>query len=218
LDGGNELNDWTIVTRKLKATAAEKDLPCSSMGCTANDWKLLWDFDGWMDIKIQFYGGNALGTGSLHMKSWFKKPASNVWVPILQDTTLNLVVAAGYIGIQVHDGGRFGGTKGTWYRNIRWKPISDNGIPVSLRQGRNASAKGPAPRFALSATGTILSGSIDKEYTIEFRDGRGRFLESFSGKAGAIRHAFVTTRRGLLFMRIATQGHAAFARIYRNPT
>jgi hypothetical protein len=205
-NGNGELSNWTTITQKLKAST-EPNLPCATTGCVQADYLKLWDVDGWNQIKIQFYGGSASGTGNLHMKSWFKKPADNIWVPVIQDTTLAQVVPAGYIGLQVHGSGRFGGAKGTWYRNIRWRPLSDKGIPLPGYTGGTSgvqSAPMRAPNFKLTANSAVISGTIDMDYSITVKDAAGRSLESFSGKPGAVNHAFSTNARGVLFLSIKT--------------
>jgi hypothetical protein len=215
-NGNGELSNWTTITQKLKAST-EPNLPCATTGCVQSDYLKLWDVDGWNQIKIQFYGGSVTGSGNLHMKSWFKKPADNIWVPIIQDTTLNQVVPAGYIGIQVHGDGRFGGAKGTWYRNIRWKPLNDKGVPpppytVGLRA---PSAPMRAPNFKLTSNSAVISGTIDMDYSITVKDAAGRSLESFSGKAGSVNHAFTTNARGILLLSLKTAHGVQTARVLR---
>jgi len=140
------------------------------------------------------------------MKSWFKKPADNIWVPVIQDTTLAQVVPAGYIGLQVHGSGRFGGAKGTWYRNIRWRPLTDKGVPLPGYSPTTGISAPPmrAPNFKLTSNSAVLSGTIDMDYAITVKDAAGRNLESFSGKAGAVNHAFTTNTRGVLFLSLKT--------------
>jgi hypothetical protein len=203
---GGELNNWTQITQKLKATT-EPNLPCPTTGCTQTEWRALWDMDGWNEWKIQFYGGSGNGTGNVHNKTWFRKMGATVWVPVIQDTTFNQeAVPAGFIGLQVHGGGRFGGTKGTWYRNIRWKPLDDKGVPVPQTPTTAAKYLNPIDRvkFSLSADASALTGKIDQDYEITVKNAEGKTLESFSGKAGNLNHAFTTEARGVLFLSIKT--------------
>lgn len=217
-NGNGELSNWTTITQKLKLTDAEKNIPCPTTGCTQTEWRLLWDFDGWNDVKIQFYGGHAASTGNLHMKSWFKKPGATVWIPILQDTTLAQVVPAGFIGIQVHGGGRFGGAKGTWYRNVRWKPLDDKGVPTPQKP-KDPSAVAPMERvkFKLATNASAITGTIDQKYEITVKDAQGRKLESFSGNAGKINHAFTTNVHGVLFLSIKTARSVESLSVVRAP-
>jgi len=125
---GGLLSNWSDVTSKLNPA----NYGCAATGCTQSDWQRLWDANGWNEFKIQFYGGSATGTGNIHMKSWFRKSGAVTWVPVIQDTTLVLVVPSGYVGLQVHGGGRFGGSPGTWYRNIKMRELNDLGEPINL--------------------------------------------------------------------------------------
>lgn len=210
---GNELSNWTTITQKIKATT-DPNVPCATTGCVQSDYTRLWDADGWNMLKIQFYGGSAAGTGNLHMKSWFKKPADNVWVPIIQDTTLAKVVPPGYIGIQVHGGGRFGAAKGTWYRGMKWRPLDDKGNATTVGVRSPAPAM-RAPNFKLTADASVISGTIDMDYSVTVKDASGRSLESFSGKAGAVNHALSTDARGVLFLSLRTASGIQTARVVR---
>jgi hypothetical protein len=207
---------WTTTTQKLKAST-EPNIPCAASGCTQADYLKLWDVDGWNQIKVQFYAGLKSGS-AVHMKSWFKKPADKVWVPIIQDTTLNYPTPAGYIGLQVHGGGRFGGPKGNWYRTIKWKPIDEkDGKPLPGYEG-GVSSNRPgvaAPDFKLTASASVITGTIDKDYSITVRDISGRKLETFSGKAGAVEHPIATSALGVLFLDIKTASGVQSARVVR---
>lgn len=226
-NGNGELSNWTTITRKIKATT-QTNLPCPVNGCTQADWNLLWDKDGWNDIRISFYGGSAAGTGAIHMKSWFKKPGSSLWVPIIQDTTLNQIAPEGRIGLQVHGGGRFAGPKGTWYRNLKYRELTNTGKPITpaaksgaeafdtegaevLPQGLEAAAV--PTRFSANASGLV--GSMDQDYSAVVTDSKGRVVERFGGKAGRIDHTFATETRGLLFVRISTASGAKAYRVVR---
>lgn len=127
-NGNGEMSNWTTITSKLNPTS----YGCAASGCVASDWQRLWNFDGWNEMKVAFYGASAAGTGNVHMKAWFRKSGVDTWVPLSQDTTLARVVPPGYIGIQVHGGGRFGGVPGNWYRNIKIREVDDFGVPLTL--------------------------------------------------------------------------------------
>ncbi len=223
LTGGNELNDWTLITKKLKATT-EPNLPCDATGCTKEKWASgdLWDFNGWMDIKVQFYGGLNKPVDAndhknyVHMKSWFKKIGSTVWVPVLQDTTLPGPVGQGYIGLQVHGGGRFGGAKGTWYRNIRWKPLDDLGVVIPQKP-KDIVAVNPIDRvkYSVYADEGALIGKIDQRYEVTVKNVTGRTLESFAGQPGAFHHDFATSTHGVMFVDIKTARSTETVRIVR---
>jgi hypothetical protein len=208
---GGDLNNWTLITQKLKATT-EPDLPCPTTGCTQADWRALWDFGGWNDIRIQFYGGRVSSDSTVSMKAWFKKPASDLWVPFIQDTTLLQIIPDNPIGFLVAGDGSFNGPKGTWYRDIRWRPLDDRGnlpspLPTAVLERKTVSP------FTVTAYG--ISGRSGSDYSIQVMDLEGRLLEAFSGRAGAIGHAFATQARGLLFLKLRTSSGAETRRILR---
>jgi hypothetical protein len=159
------------------------------------------------------------------MKSWFKKPSSTVWVPVIQDTTLAVIVPAGRIGLQVHGGGRFAGAKGTWYRNIKYRGLDDKGNRVG---GLGKSAAGTdaeiedaevgvseSAKSGFAVTASMLTGAMDQDYSITVQDIKGRILESLSGKAGSINHAFATDARGLLILKVGTARGVQSFRVVR---
>lgn len=209
---GGGYSNWTAITANLKASS-EPELPCPASGCTEAEWHDLWDREGWIDFRIKFYGGASLGS-AVHMKSWFKKPSSPAWVPILQDTTLMQTVPDGHLGFMVHGGGRYSGKRGTWYRDIRWRPLERDGAPyqypVSIADRAQESLAGH-----LSANAAALVGSLDRDYAITVRDGKGRMLERFSGKSGSFRHAFSTGVRGVLLLSVETPGGSGSFKVVR---
>ncbi len=201
---------WTTITSKLNPTA----YGCPTTGCVQADYLRLWDVNGWNQLKVQFYGATATGTGNVHMKSWFRKVGATVWVPIFQDTTLNLVTPPGYIGLQVHGGNRFPGGKGTWWKNIKWRPMNDKGEiinnhTVDLRPVEKS-------HFDIKATTSALVGSIDKDFEISVQDLNGKTIESFSGHAGNINYAFTSKAHGWLSIQIKTTNGIESTRVLRN--
>jgi len=121
--GGNI--SWTEITSELDPTS----YGCDQSGCDASDYNRLWDDNDWMTMKIAFYGGITNQTNIVH-KSWFKKIDSEVWVPILHDSTQNRATPPSYVGFQIHAGGRFGSQGGNWYRNIKIRPLDEEGVPI----------------------------------------------------------------------------------------
>jgi hypothetical protein len=196
---------WTNITKKLKANGSEPNLPCPATGCTADDWVRLWDFAGWNQIKAQFYGGTGPNTGRVHMKSWMKKAADSVWVPLSQDSTImgDAAIKPGYIGIQVHWNTGWQDNHWNLYRNIKWRPLDDKGAATSIPTAVGQRRSSPAI-FSFSASPLSLTGSIDQDYWVTVRDMRGRIVEAFSGKAGFVRHDFTSRSHGVLFLGIRT--------------
>jgi hypothetical protein len=215
---GSDERSWTSITRKLKANGSEPNLPCPANGCTREDWLRLWDFAGWNQIKVQFYGGTGPGTGPVHMRSWMKKPADTVWVPLSVDSTVmgNQVIRPGYIGIQVHWNTGWQDNHWNLYRNIKWRPLDDKGAPTSIPTAARPAVSSPAI-FSFSASATTLMGILDQDYTITVRDVSGRVLEGFSGKAGFVRHDFSSRVHGLLFLDIRTVSGVHSASVVRAP-
>jgi hypothetical protein len=209
------MSDWTAITRKIKATT-QPNLPCPATGCTQTDWRALWDFEGWNDFRIQFYGGTGPNAPTIAMKSWFKKPTSSIWVPLIQDNTLAQIVPDNRIGFLVHGNGRFNGPKGTWYRNIRWRALDDKGNALAKAAPPPAAGiveQEAASPFAVTAFG--FSGMSESDYSIQVMDAKGRLRETFSGEAGPINHLFATEARGLLFLKVRTSRGAGIHRIIR---
>lgn len=202
---GTDEWSWTNITRKLKANGSEPDLPCPATGCTADDWPRLWDFNGWNQIKVQFYGGTGPGTGSVHMKSWMRKASDPVWVPLSQDSTImgTSPIKPGYIGIQVHWNTGWQDNHWNLYRNIKWRPLDDKGVPTSI-PATDMPRRGSPAIFSFAAGARSLTGTIDQDYAIAVRDLSGRLVEEFSGKAGYVSHEFSSGAHGILFLGIRT--------------
>jgi hypothetical protein len=203
-------NGWPDITSKLSPTS----YGCAAGGCAIADYFRLWDVNGWNEMKIQFYGSSVAGTGNIHMKSWFRKSGSAVWVPILQDTTLPQLTPAGYIGIQVHGGQRYTGAKGSWFKNIMWRPMKDNGeVIINKTTGLQKASKA---HFNLSATSTALIGTMDKDFEIAVQDLNGKTLESFTGKAGMVNYAFKSKTHGWLSIQVKTASGVESSRVLRD--
>lgn len=209
-NSAGEVSNWTTITSKLNPTS----FGCPATGCTQTEWNALWDMDGWNQFKIQFYGGSAANTGNVHMKAWFKKPESTAWVPTLMDTTFNReLVPAGYIGLQVHGGGRFSGAKGTWYRSVKWRPLDKDGVPVP--QTPTSLGAVVKPKYDLQLASNTISGSIDVKYEIIVQDISGRTLQTFSGDAGHFTHMLKAKVDGWVNVRIKSSRGTESFRIQR---
>jgi hypothetical protein len=209
-NGAGEMSNWTTITSKLNPTS----FGCPATGCTQADWQKLWDANGWNEFKIQFYGGSAANTGNVHMKTWFRKLGAKDWVPVIQDTTYNQVVPPGYIGLQVHGGNRFNAPKGTWYKGVKWRPLTDKGEPIIPVVSVNPAAV-PKFGFGLQMVGNALSGHIDADYSVSIQDVQGKVVERFSGRAGKVEHALATSASGMLTLKISTSRGTESARVLR---
>jgi hypothetical protein len=181
--------NWTQITAKLDPAS----FGCQVTGCTQADWRNLWNMDDWNQVRIKFYGGLTAGSQT-HMESFFRKVGSNVWVPIFHDDTQdkNTPIPAGFIGLQVHGAGRFGGAKGTWYRNIKWRPLDDTGKPLTSGTTGLAPKTGGLMGNGWHVTSNSLVGNIDRSHTIFLRDLNGRMLDVLSGQAGAFDYSLTS--------------------------
>lgn len=197
-DGGAEADNWTTITQKLKA--AGQVFPCPTSGCTQADWTSLWDVNNWNQLRLQFYGGQA-GDQRVRMKFWFRKVGATEWVPVSADTTLMRVIDPGYIGLQVHGGGRFSGPKGTWYRNIRYTPLTALGQKIYT--GGTRTLDGRVLRD-IQVGSQDLIGTLDSDHEIVIQDLRGRTIQTINGKAGNFKYRLVPSANGSLAMRIKT--------------
>ncbi len=207
--------NWTLFTKNVGAAA----FGCAASGCVASDYTRLWDVDGWNQFRIKFYGGVS-GNTRIRMKSYFRKSTNGdalPWVPIEFDTTLQQVVNAGYIGLQVHGGGRFGGAKGTWYRNIYIRELDGNGKPISGPEEFTEYPKVPVPiakdavksgnaaqGFHANLVNAALTGSSVSAHSIVVRDGSGKSIAEFNGPAGDFRYALPKSAPGKIFLTVKT--------------
>lgn len=208
-NGNGESSNWTKITAKLNPAA----YGCPATGCVQADWRRLWDANDWNQVTIKFYGGAAANTGNIHMKSYFRKIGAAAWVPVVADTILKQVVPAGYIGLQVHGGGRFNGKNGTWYRNMKWRPLNDKGEPLAPVVAARPLAAKTGPEFRIGSG--YLFGKIDSDHEILVRDMRGRTVERFSGKAGTFSYPFTSPVHGWLTLKVKTAGGWSSQRVFR---
>ncbi len=180
---------------------------CPSTGCGPANWHAVWDTAGWNQIRIKFFGGLVSGSPT-RMQAWMRRinnppvPPPNNWVPT-HDSAFNIVTPANPIGLQIHGGSDYWNRsgRGTWYRNIRIRPLDVEGNPlvVSLKPG----ILPPGTRF--SVRGGELVGNLAEPHRVVVRDARGRVLDRFSGDGGEeVRHRLADGTAGLLLVEIRT--------------
>ncbi len=206
------ISGWTTTTSKLNPAS----YGCPASGCVMADYNRLWDADGWNQIKLQFYGGTGAGS-TMNIKSWFRKVGSETWVPILMDTAqyrLNNAYPAGFIGLQIHNGNRWSGAKGFWYRSIRWRELDEAGKytwsdPVSIAPQRASALR------TFQASGRGISGEIDADFTIAITDVQGRLVESFRGRAGSFDYPLRSGASGILTAAITTAQGTELRKVFR---
>jgi hypothetical protein len=206
----NQNYGWTNFTNRDPNRSA---YGCNT-GCTASDWTRLWDVNNWNEFRIAFYGGTTNQNGPVRMKSWFRRlGVTNYWVPIIADTTVTTPLQANHIGFQVHGGGAFGAARGTWYRNIKWRPLTDKGVPIIPTPTTTPDGK---VHFDIHASTQALSGTLDARHEISLFDTRGKLVEKFTGPAGKFHYEFRSQTYGWLSMRIKTAKGTQFRKVHRD--
>ncbi len=178
IPGNSRGANWTLITKASNPTT----YGCAAGGCVQTDWVRLWNFSGWNQNRVKFYKGNTAGAKVI-MKSFFRKTATDPWVPVLSDSSGTGFIQPGYIAFQVHGNGRFRNPKGTWYRNIRWRPLDENGDPIYKVTALNPKKLGHS-KLPFTIVGGTLNGSIGEKHELIFRDLNGSVVEKFSGQAG----------------------------------
>lgn len=213
-NSAGEGSHWTTITQKLKAAGQRFD--CATTGCVAADWPRLWDVDNWNQLRLQFYGGTSADQ-RVRMKFWFRKVGAVDWVPVSVDTTLMRNLPANYIGLQVHNGGRFNGAKGTWYRNIKYTPLTALGERII--QPTTRSLDGKKIRSDIKVGSNSLVGSLDQDHEIVIRDVQGNLVQTIHGKAGRFDYRLDPRANGWCSMQIKTKKgieHRSFIRDVQN--
>lgn len=188
--------NWTNITRASNPTS----YGCPTTGCVKADWGRLWDFNGWNQNRVLFYGGNTAGA-KIYMKSYFRKTSADPWVPVLLDSSNSGLIQPGYIAFQVHGGGRFRNPKGTWYRNIRWRPLDNTGVPL-FTPTHIVSKSSPKSPFTIS--GGTLNGFLAEKHEVTVRDARGTLLERFSGQPGNFSYPIKSSTKGWVALEVKT--------------
>ncbi|MDB5105402.1 MAG: hypothetical protein JWP91_3091 [Fibrobacteres bacterium] len=190
---------WDSLTSKHYS----QDFGCAPEGCNATDWLRLWDIDGWNQFRLQFYGGIE-GTDAVKAKAWFRRVRAETWIPLIEDTTLVWPTPAGYIGFQVQGGGRFTGSRGTWYRNIRWRPLDDQGRPLHPANAiRPRSIDRSMFRMETGQTGiSFLFQRQEAGRTIAIHSLDGRLVERLNGSTIRAIWSARGTAKGVYLVRI----------------
>jgi hypothetical protein len=197
------VSTWSAFTAARNPTS----FGCPASGCGVAQWHAVWDTAGWNQVRVKFFGG-LTGGSPTRMQAWIRRlnnppvaPPDN-WVPT-HDSAMNILAPANPIGLQIHGGADYWNRagRGTWYRNIRIRPLDVHGepIPVSLH---GEALRSPAGGLKLS--GDALTGRFDGAHTIRVRDARGRELRRFSSSsAGEVRYELGDVR-GLLLIDVRT--------------
>jgi hypothetical protein len=154
-------------------------------------------------MRVQFFGTGASASNKVHNFAWIRRLGAAKWIPTVRDSTQTNTPAAP-IGFQIHGGtGSWSNRNGHWYRNIKIRPLTDEGVPIIAPSAVHPKA-GAASHRGIRAVDGALSGTIDADYEVVVSDSRGRMLESFSGSAGAFHHVLQTPAKGVLLVQIKT--------------
>jgi hypothetical protein len=206
-DGGkNKISNfasWTNYTKGQSPTT----FGCSATGCALADWTNVWDINGWNQIRIRFYGGLEAGS-KVKLKSWFRKvanppaPGPDNWVPVYNDSQA-ILTPKNFIGFQIHrDNARWVRGPGTWYRNIKWRPLDDTGNPIGIVSTKKHEIADAG--ISLKASSGALVGRMPFDHLITVRDVSGRVLERFQGSGGNVHYTFTSQVRGLMVLEVKT--------------
>jgi hypothetical protein len=160
----------------------------------------MYDPNGWNELRTKMWGNPP------HHQAFMRKLGSTKWIQTLNVTWPSFYSKAlsgtGYTAIQVHGNGYWNTTTvGNWYRNIRVRPLDNNGVPLP---GPTAVKSQPEFSSKLSLSAGVLSGELDKDYDVKVTDLSGKILDSFHADAGKISHAFGSSRpQGITFIRLS---------------
>ena len=203
----NATNSWDSVTKKFGNPTA---YGCPTTGCGPGSWTAVWDTGGWNQMRVKFFGTGASATNKVHNYAWIRRFGAAQWVPTVMDS-VQYNTPASYLGIQIHGGsGSWSNSNGHWYRNIKIRPLTDQGVPIiqttSIKSGARMS-------HGIHVVFGMLTGSLNTDYQIVVSDLSGRVLEKFSGRAGSFRHPL--NSRGILLLQIKTAKDTEHLRVAR---
>jgi hypothetical protein len=177
---------------------------CNATGCAPANWTAMWDTGGWNQVRIQFFGTGASAANKVHNFAWIRKLGSTKWIPTVRDSA-QVNTPAAPLGFQIHGGqSSWGNQNGHWYRNIRIRPLTDDGVPIIQPSAVSPGARSTAAARGIRAVSGALTGNIPENFEITVRDAAGRELERFSGRAGAFHHVLGTRAQGVLLVQVRT--------------
>jgi hypothetical protein len=173
------------------------------------NWANMWDPAGWNEMRVKIYGNPP------KHQAFLRKVGVTEWTMVTDVTWpqayANVVGTSGFLAFQIHYGNYWNKSgKGNWYRNIRVRPLEANGNPVPTKVGMVRSAK----QDVFSATGSALTGWLEKDFHVTVRDLRGKVLESFPAKAGTLNHTFSTAvPKGMLVVELKSGAEVRTSRV-----
>lgn len=195
------ITSWTTFTSSQNPTS----FGCSTGGCTAADLSKVWDFEGWNQFRLKFYDGLVAGR-SVTMESWIRKLTNppSPWVPVYKSTRA-VPTPANPIALQIHEGtGRWkSGTKNL-YRNIKIRPLLDNGDPIpTANKYATSNQSSRLPGFAINSG--ILMGESVEDAEVFVRGLDGSVIERFHVAGGKFQHALTSEAQGILIVELRSK-------------
>jgi hypothetical protein len=205
----NATNRLDTMTKKYGIPA---DYGCPATGCGPANWTAIWDTGGWNQVRIKLFGTGASASNKVHNFAWIRKLGATAWVPTVMDS-VQYNTPASYLGFQIHGGtGSWSNSKGHWYRNIKIRPLTDQGAPI-VQSTSIAPVAGK--HFDIRSVSGVLTGSVDADYAITVSDLSGRVLDTFNGRAGSFRHVLKPGLRGVFMVQIKTSHGVDYLRAAR---
>jgi hypothetical protein len=215
--GGATLPDittWTTFTKDL--VPGPTTFGCSAGGCLATDFVKVWNIDGWNQMRVKFYDGLVVGK-SVTMESFIRKAQTPEvpWVPVYKNTKAQ-VTPAGPVAFQIHGGGRWKAGSYNLYRNIKIRPLKDNGEPLTVNVSTNEKTKMGTGNFSapqLKIVEGFLVGELDTQYEVTLKNIRGQVLEKFQNNPGVLHHAIANNLHGVLVAELKNNRGIAHIRL-----
>jgi hypothetical protein len=202
------VGSWTTFTKDLNPTS----FGCSPGGCVAADFPKVWDVNGWNQFRVKFYGGLTAGTGGVTMENFFRKVGAAEWVPTYKKTETQVTPANG-VALQIHGQGRWKAGTYNIYRNIKIRPLSADGKPLTVGTKQQGYRYGSHPDLRVS--GGMILGSLESAYDVTLTDVRGQVVERFHSEAGSLRHAIPASARGVLIAELKNAAGVSRIRLSR---
>lgn len=197
----NSNNRLDTITKRFANPA---DFGCPASGCGPAHWTAIWDTGGWNQMRVKFFGTGASASNKVHNYAWIRKLGASQWVPTVRDS-VQFNTPAAPLGLQIHGGAQYWGNRnGNWYRNIKIRPLTDDGTPIIQPTSVAGRARRAVAAGNVRVAAGVLSGSASRDYEITVRDAAGRELERFSGAAGDFHHALGARATGILLVQVKT--------------
>ncbi len=211
---GTNSNSTNRLDTITKLYGTPLDYGCPATGCGPANWTAMWDTGGWNQMRVQFFGTGASALNKVHNFAWIRKLGASKWIPTVRDS-VQFNTPANPVGIQIHGTtAQWGNRNGNWYRNIKIRPLTDQGVPIlattSVRRTGGVSQQGTL-RFAAG----VLSGTLERPSEITLRDVGGELLDRISRPSGNFRYPLNSMAPGILLIQVKTDQRIESFRVAR---